>query len=88
MECWGQLDDEHFFIFAPGKPAGIAAVNDNPGKIVSGAGSLDLIRDTLRTFGAVTVHHLVNVCIFQRCTEIKKYIKTVWGMGYKFEVGE
>ena len=69
-----QLALKHFFIFAPGKPAGIAAVNDNPGKIVSGAGSLDLIRDTLRTFGAVTVHHLVNVCIFQRCTEIKKYI--------------
>ena len=69
-----QLALKHFFIFTPGKPAGIAAVNDNPGKIVSGAGSLDLIRDTLRTFGAVTVHHLVNVCIFQCCTEIKKYI--------------
>ena len=37
---------KHFFIFAPGKPAGIAAVDDDPGKIVSGACPLHLIRDT------------------------------------------
>ena len=45
-----QLALKHFFIFTPGKPAGIAAVNDDPGKIVSGAGSLDLIGNTLHTF--------------------------------------
>ena len=69
-----QLALKHFFIFAPGKPAGIAAVNDNPGKIVSGAGSLDLIGNTLHTFRAIAVHHLVNICIFQSCSEIQKYI--------------
>ena len=69
-----QLALKHFFIFAPGKPAGIAAVNDDPGKIVSGAGSLDLIGNTLHTFRAVAVHHLVNICILQSCSEIQKYI--------------
>ena len=69
-----QFTLEHFFILTPGKPAGVAAVDHNPGKVISGAGSLDLIRNAPGTLLILAVHQLINVRTLQRCAEIQQYV--------------